>query len=84
MRYLNRFVYSNAEFPEELAGELVTVGQLYHSPVDAHVDADVEVVGAVEQMIVRWRFRNAMTTCQCTCIIRMQVTLRVITLHAHR
>ena len=59
---LDRLVEPDAEFLEEVARERVAVGQLNDARVDVQLSANVQVVCAVEQMILRCRLRDAMTT----------------------
>ena len=60
-RYLDRRVESDADLLQEVAREVVAVDQLDDARVQVQLDADVEVVGAVELIVVRRRLRHAVT-----------------------
>ena len=66
-RYLYRRVEPDAELLQKVARELVAVDELDDSRVKVQLDADVEVVGAIELVFVGWRLRHAVTIQDRTC-----------------
>jgi len=64
-------VETDADLLQEVASELVAVDQLDDARVQVKLDAYVEVVGAIEQILVRMRLGHAVTIEDRTCNTRV-------------